>query len=498
MEGRIAMRKNREIEQKIKSAFLNALPDNPEQLQRILSQCDKGDGFMEQRITMKKRMPRWAKWTAAAAAVIIIGTGALLGTRYYLGNMTVNSEIILDVNPSIEIQLNSKEKVMDVKAQNQDAIEILDGMDLKGTDLNVTVNALLGSLVKHGYIDDLSNSILVTVENDNAERGAQIQSEIVAEIDRILSSQSINGSVLGQNFSMSADPELQSIANQYQISLGKAALVQTLVKNNPLYSAEELSKLSINELNLLLEAQGTTQQNSGISSTGAASDKAYIGQDSAKAAALTHAGLSEADVTFEKIKLDYDDGVVEYDVDFYTSTTEYNYEINALTGTVISFESEQHRSNGSSGITSSPSGNSQIEQAKQTALSHAGVDASQATFKKAELDYDNGRQTVEIEFYTSNMKYEYEIDVATQGILSCDYESFSVSPSGGGASINEDQARQIAQNKAPNARITSFEVDRDNGQVIYEIELREGNIEYDCEIRQSDGQVLKWEQSYDD
>ncbi len=74
---------------------------------------------------------------------------------------------------------------------------------------------------------------------------------------------------------------------------------------------------------------------------GAAPAAGQITAEQAKAAALTQAGLSEAQVTITKLALDYDDGRAEYDVEFYANGTEYSYTIDATTGAVL--ESEQDR-----------------------------------------------------------------------------------------------------------------------------------------------------------
>ena len=89
-------------------------------------------------------------WLAAAClALVVVGGGA--GVQYYQAN-AVASVISLDVNPSVELDVNRQEKVVSAVPLNADANEILDGMDLKGADLNVAVNAIMGSLLKHGYV----------------------------------------------------------------------------------------------------------------------------------------------------------------------------------------------------------------------------------------------------------------------------------------------------------------------------------------------------------
>ena len=58
-------------------------------------------------------------------------------------------------------------------------------MDLKGVDLDVAVNAIIGSMLKNGYIDELRNSVLVSVENDDAAKGAALQERLTAEIEQL-------------------------------------------------------------------------------------------------------------------------------------------------------------------------------------------------------------------------------------------------------------------------------------------------------------------------
>lgn len=484
---------NKTLESKIKTAVDHVLPADDGRLEKILSACGREDySNMDNVISIentaiknasaesKNKKRGWIKWVSVAAAVAVVAASSLFGTAYYMSNIAVASGIVLDVNPSIEIKLNSKEIVLDVAANNADAEKILDGMDLKGTDLNVTVNALLGSMCKYGYIDSASNSILVTVEDDDAVHGAQMQQRIVDEINRILSSQSINGAVLSQSISSSdTDAAAAEIANKYGISLGKATLVHTLTTANPLLPENELAALSINELNLLLESQGSASQ-SGIASVGNASEQAYIGSDRAKEIAAADAGASVDSIILKEVKIDYDDGVVEYDVEFCAGGTEYEYSINATTGAIMSRESEpcdsaghshgssqsgsgsQNGGNGqgaanqngsggqsntsSSGQSSSPSsqtsnnqgtannqgsassGTSQsndigLEAAKQAAFAHAGVTENNVTLIKSETDYDDGRKEYEIEFHSGGVEYDYVIAAADGTILSYDLEN---------------------------------------------------------------------------
>lgn len=79
---------------------------------------------------------------------------------------------------------------------------------------------------------------------------------------------------------------------------------------------------------------------SGANNSGTGGSGAYIDVEKAKSIALAHAGLSAGDVVFTKAKLDYDDGYVEYEIEFRKGRMEYEYTINALTGAILESESE--------------------------------------------------------------------------------------------------------------------------------------------------------------
>lgn len=151
----------------------------------------------------------------------------------------------------------------------------------------------------------------------------------------------------------------------------------------------------------------------------------YISESRAREIALNHAGLTENQVTFVRVKMDYDDGRREYEVEFYNKNnfTEYDYEIDAATGKIIDidYDAEYY-------TPSAPSGNNggqyiSADEAKNIALGRAGISASQATFKKAEFDFDDGRAVYEIEFFSGNFEYEFEIDASSGAVLGYERDS---------------------------------------------------------------------------
>lgn len=142
-----------------------------------------------------------------------------------------------------------------------------------------------------------------------------------------------------------------------------------------------------------------------------------IGAEKAKKIALQHAGVSASNAVFVKAERERDDGRLTYDVDFYAGNKEYDYEILAADGTILSYDADIEGYRIPSSTSSSSSGYIGVERAKEIALQHAGLSSSGVNFVKAEFDHDDGRAEYEIEFHHNFREYEYTIDAASGTIL---------------------------------------------------------------------------------
>lgn len=149
-----------------------------------------------------------------------------------------------------------------------------------------------------------------------------------------------------------------------------------------------------------------------------------LSPEAAQAAALAHAGLTADEVTHVRTHLDHDDGRREYEVEFYCGDREYDYDIDALTGDIRSFDSEaEHCVRQAEHKPESSAQNTELlaeAEAKAIALEHAGIAEANARFHKVHLDTDDGRREYDIEFRVGNVEYEYEIDAQSGRILDHD------------------------------------------------------------------------------
>ena len=247
----------------------------------------------------------------------------------------------------------------------------------------------------------------------------------------------------------------------------------------------------------------------------------YIGIDAAKAVALEAAGVSESAATFSTAGLDRRNGMDYYAVDFTAGGQSYEYDIDAVTGVVIDSSSgggtaETPAAGDDDGTVSAPAAASPSpsagqttggqaaavteEQARETALSHAGLTADQVTFVRSHLDWDDGRQVYDVEFYTADYtEYDYEIDASTGDVISYDYDAefYSYQPNATpGTAITAEQARAAALAEVPGATesdIYEFETDRDDGRLEYEGKIIYNNTEYEFTIDGYSGAIREWD-----
>lgn len=145
-----------------------------------------------------------------------------------------------------------------------------------------------------------------------------------------------------------------------------------------------------------------------------------IDEAAAKQIALDHAGVSESDTAFLMSKSDYDDGVAVYDVEFYVASTntEYDYEIDAATGEIRSYDYDAENYSGTQSTTGETKAEAEIRQIALAKVPGATDKDIQLT-----LDRDDGKLRYEGKIIYDGTEYEFEIDAYSGAILEWDAES---------------------------------------------------------------------------
>ena len=237
-----------------------------------------------------------------------------------------------------------------------------------------------------------------------------------------------------------------------------------------------------------------------------------IGKQKAQEIALADAGVAAGDALHLIVKPDWDDGVRIYEVEFYTASQEYDYEIHAETGDILSRDREAEwngtaasgsSNTGSTGSTASASTTDIGEaKAKSVALSHAGISESSTSYIYAKKDWDDGRWVYDVEFWADGKEYDYEILASNGTILSYDYDAeyqWSGSSSTSGDTISTEKVKSIVTDRAGvSGTFRELKLERDDGRTVYEGEMRSGRTDYEFTIDAYTGAVLEWDTDWDD
>lgn len=343
----------KEIKRKLNKMVVNSTPNV---LDDVLAKCESENLLKKKEIKMmeKQKNKFLIPKLAGALVVIVVCIGGLLLFRSQ--NRMYDSEIYFDVNPSIELKIDKDREVISAVALNDDGMKVLDNMNLKDADLTVAVNAIIGSMLKNGYLTVTENSILVSVKNKDASKAKALEEEISNDISAILNASSINASILSQAYD--DDANAQNLAAENNISEGKARLISNIISSNitdskgNLYTFDVLKDLSINELNLLVSSKNVTVKDT--QKNGEASSSSYITRDSARDIAINAAGVSLDNVRALEVELDADDGRLVYEVEFKSGDSEYDYEIDAKSGEIIKnhveIDDDYYQTNGNTGV----------------------------------------------------------------------------------------------------------------------------------------------------
>ncbi len=145
-----------------------------------------------------------------------------------------------------------------------------------------------------------------------------------------------------------------------------------------------------------------------------------ISLDRAKEIALAEAGISADGVTFTKARLERDDGVQQYDIEFWKDGVEYSAEIRASDGAILSWDVD--RESQQSAPQTNESGEISLDRAKEIALAEAGIGADGVQFTETQLERDDGVRKYEIEFWKDGVEYSAEIRASDGFILSWDVD----------------------------------------------------------------------------
>lgn len=250
--------------------------------------------------------------------------------------------------------------------------------------------------------------------------------------------------------------------------------------------------------------------------------KNIISSDKAISIAITEVGGG----TVTEVELDKKNGYSIYEVEVKNGNVKYDFDIDAVTGEVLKKErktiSNNKQNNTTSNSTSNQANDTKNLLSENKAAAIALDKAGGGNVTSVELDRDNGIYIYEIKVKNGNVKYEFDINAKTGAIIKEEQKKLSNNKqnetktnttttkkpkeetkgtSNNSSSqnlISKDKAKSIALGKTGGGTITDFELDKEHGKYVYEIEIRNGNVEYDLDIDAKTGKIIKFEKEIED
>lgn len=193
------------------------------------------------------------------------------------------SVITIDVNPSMELSLDKNNRVVSVKALNDDSKKLVENKMLEDLPIEEALNNIIVILRSNKYLKDSENTILVNVESSN-ENLTQL---VNAAIKKKANEDNINVNIIMQEVKDATD-EVKELAEKYNISISKAYYISEQVKNDTKLVIDNLAKATLNDIQKEINKETTkedttktdTNKNNSNSSSNTSSGKASAGQPS--------------------------------------------------------------------------------------------------------------------------------------------------------------------------------------------------------------------------
>ncbi|MBR6697887.1 MAG: PepSY domain-containing protein [Lachnospiraceae bacterium] len=388
----------------------------------------------------------------AAACICLIAGIALLKNSNKVKPVanadTVNSVVMIDINPSIELTVNKQNKVVSAVALNTDAQIVLNDMDFKNVDLDIAMNAIIGSLLKNGYLDQVYNAVNICVEDNDTERANELGEKISTEISSLFDENDLIGGVNTQL--CTRDEDIKELAKQYGVSVGKLRLAKQVAENMGM-SLDIAVELSISELWDLLDAENAD----------------IISKEEALNIAVSDANVALEAVTVVSNVIKEKGGAFVYYIEFNVGENAfYKYKINAEDGFVIegeytytepeteedndaeqegSQEGEEETTQEETTMPQAPTPELTKKEALAAACADAGVQVNAITLE--ELKHKPREKEYHIEFSVGTFDYKYIISAVDGSVISKNIEDNTPSEETNEI-ISANEALAIALEKA--------------------------------------------------
>ncbi len=187
-------------------------------------------------IIMKRKM------ALALSGALLLSLG---GGGYAYAKTTPVAYVSLDINPSIELGVNTFDQVVSAEAYNEDGQKVLEGIALINSDINKAVDKVISSAISEGYVkEDGSSGIEITTSSDKENVANKIDQTAKEAANDALDDNNVNATVETEKVAL----ERRDEARKLGITPGKLNLIQKLQELDPTISVDDYKSSSVKEI----------------------------------------------------------------------------------------------------------------------------------------------------------------------------------------------------------------------------------------------------------
>ncbi len=189
----------------------------------------------------------------------------------------IASVVTIDINPSININLNKNNEVISVVPLNEDSKVVLEGMDYANKKIDDVLSSIMDNLQNHDYLNEENVTILINIDSQNNNLVNIVKDKINADLEE----KKISANIIMQQ--VQETEELKEIAEKNNITISKAYYIQEQIKDDFNLSIEDFKDVSLSQIEEKIntykeeENQSNHQENNIPSNSGNASNHGNVG-----------------------------------------------------------------------------------------------------------------------------------------------------------------------------------------------------------------------------
>ena len=155
------------------------------------------------------------------------------------------TSIGLDINPSLELQVNALDRVITLKGKNEDGMEVAKHLDVSGMPYDEAMQRILISEELSSYLENGSMISISVVGGGSDVHAEKILSKVVCRAYAIAEDENV--------FYCQTDRETLDAARESGLCIPRYLAWQHLLETNPDVTAEEVSKMPKDEIRALAQ-----------------------------------------------------------------------------------------------------------------------------------------------------------------------------------------------------------------------------------------------------